>query len=174
MYEIRDHPHAPDLAALGEFLMEPVDPAEIRERRDAGEELLETNLLDLDEVDAYVELDDEPAAPGSTDVGTVLYRLVQLFGTPQFEAYVAGGDVSWRDDETFKYLFEVTRQDGPGEWLVTVHDWRVRLGVSAAAWAEDEDAEPPAIDPDDAIALLALVVRVVTNAVHCEYEDVPY
>lgn len=174
MYEIREHPDTPDLEALGEFVVEPVAPDAIRDRREAGEELVEVNLLDADEVDAYVELNPDPRAPGDTDIGTALYRLVQLFGTPQFEEYVAGEDISWRDDETFKYLFEVTREDEPGEWLITVHDWRVRLGVSLAAWSGDLDAEAPAVDPSEAVSLLALVTNLVTEPVFCEYEEVPY
>lgn len=175
MYDIREHPDAPDLSNLGEFVVEPISPDEIRNRRDDGEELHEVNLLEHENVDAYIELEPNPDKPGmNIDIGTALYRLVQLFGTPQFEEYVAGNDISWRDDETFKYLFEVTREETDDQWLITVHDWRVRLGVSLAGWSSDLDGDTPEVDPGEAISLLALVTNVVSEPVLCEHEDVPF
>lgn len=168
MYEIRDHPDAPSLDELREFVVEPIPPGEIRRRRDDGEHLVEVNLLDHDAVDAYVELD----GPGRSelDIGTVLYRLVQLFGTPPFPEYRAGTDISWRDDTTFKYLFRArgTEESADAGRLVTVHDWHVRLGVSHAAWTDDPDTRP-SVDPSTAIATLALVANIVTEPVECEY-----
>lgn len=174
MYEIRDHPDAPDLSDLGEFLVEPVPPSTIRERRQAGDELVEVNLIDHEDLQVHVSLDPDPHSPGTTDIGTALYRLVQLFGTPQFDEYVAGEDVSWRDNETFKYLFEVRHEDTDDRWLITVHDWRVRLGVSLADWESDLEGEDPDVDEKHAIALLRLVTNIVTQPVHCEHKDIPY
>lgn len=175
MFDIREHPDAPEFDELGEYTIEPVAPEEIRRRRDDGDELREVNLLEHDDVDAYVELEPNPEQPGmQTDIGTAYYRFTQLWGTPQFEEYVAGNDVSWRDDETFKYLFEVTEEDGTGEWLITVHDWRVRLGVSLAGWSSELDGDAPAVDPDEAVALLALVTNVASEPVLCEHEEVPF
>lgn len=174
MYEIREHPDAPGVDELHEYLLEAVPPEEIRRRRESGDELLETNLLELDAVDAYVELEPDPMAPGDTDIGTALYRLVQLFGTPNVRRHVAGEDISNRTDTTFTYLLAVSRQDEPAEWLVTVHDWHVRLGVSVAGWASELDGEAPAVDPETAVSLLALVTNVVTEPVHCEYEEIVY
>lgn len=170
MYEIRDHPDAPDFAELGEFVVEPVAPDEIRERRDAGDELHEENLLEADGVDAYVHLDPDPMEPTrSLDIGIALYRLVQLFGTPQFPEYMAGNDISWREDEVFKFLLEVTREEADDRWLITVHDYKVSLGVSLAAWNAAPD-----VDTEEAVALLSLVTNVVDHAVECEYADKPY
>lgn len=173
MYEIRDHPDSPDLDELQEYVFEPVPPAEIERRREAGDELREVNLLDHEAVDAHVTLEN-PREKRSIDIGTVLYRLVQLFGTPQFSEYRAGEDISWRDDETFKYLFTVTAQDDGDEWLITVHDWRVRLGVSLAAWDSEIDGDAPPVDEEDALALLRLVTNVVTEPVLCEHKEIPY
>lgn len=170
--DIEEHPEAPSPEELGEFVVEPVPLETIRERRERGEHLVETNLLEHDEVNVYVELDDP--GPGHENVGTVLYRLVQLFGTPQFPEFFAGNDITDRADTTFKYLLEVheTDEDGRSErnWLVTVHDWHVRFGVSLAAWSEDPDDEP-AVEPTEAVPLVALLTNAVTEPVECEFEE---
>jgi len=168
MFDIREHPDAPAPDELRQFIVEPVPPDEIQARRDAGEHLHEVNLLDHDAVDAYIEL--EGPATAEIDIGTVLYRLVQLFGTPPFPEFQAGTDISWREDTTFKYLLEARPADDPDDagQLFTVHDWRVHLGVSHAAWAT-EPAGDLAIDPTEAITTLALVSNIVTEPVECEY-----
>ncbi len=183
MYEVMDHPEAPEPEEMGEFVVEPVAPGNVREKREAGLTLVEENLLQHDDVDAYVELS-EPGDREMVDVGTVLYRLVQIFGTPQFPEYQAGNDISWRTDDTFKYLLRVRKgvdapslddegADGDGgsaEWLVTVFDHKVRLGVGLAEWHEDPDASVE-VDPAEAIPLMAVIRQGVADPVQCEYED---
>lgn len=171
MFDIRDHPQAPDFDEIREYLVEPIPWATIRDRREKDEALREINLLEHDEVDAYVELEG-PARTGM-DIGTVLYRLVQLFGTPPFPEYQAGNDISWRKDDTFKYLFRIRRDGEPADsgHLLTVHDWHVRLGVSLAAWDRDPAATVEDF-VDTAITSLAIVNNVVTEPVRCEYEEV--
>jgi hypothetical protein len=171
-FDIENHPESPSLDELGEFIIEPVPPAEIQTRRDRGEVLVETNLMDHDAVDAYVELGD-PERGIRENVGTVLYRLVQLFGTPQLPEFRAGTDISHRTDATFKYLLEVSETDPDDpparDWLITVHDWHVRLGVSLADWSDDPE-DRPSVEKSEAIDLLALVNNAVTEPVECEYE----
>lgn len=171
MFDIRDHPEAAEFDELGEHLVEPVPWATIRDHRVDGLSLREINLLEHVEVDAYVEL--EGPAHSGMDIGTVLYRLVELFGAPPFPEYQAGNDISWRTNETFKYLLPI-RQDGVSEGsghLLTVHDWQARLGVSLTAWDRD-----PMTTVDDfveaAITSLAIAHNVVTEPVRCEYEEV--
>ncbi|MFT4890350.1 MAG: hypothetical protein ACI9YT_001264 [Halobacteriales archaeon] len=171
-FDIENHPESPSLDELGEFIVEPVPPEEIQARRDRGEVLVETNLMEHEEVDAYVELGN-PEQGVRESIGTVLYRLVQLFGTPQFPEFRAGTDISDRTDTTFKYLLEVSEndtEDSPREWLITVHDWHVRLGVSLAEWSDDP-GDRPSVERSEAIVLLALVNNAVTEPVECEYED---
>jgi hypothetical protein len=179
MYNVLNHPDAPAVEELSEYVVEPVAPDVIERRREAGETLVEANLLEHDAIDAYVELSqpDEEIV----DVGTVLYRLVQLFGTPQFPEYRAGEDISWRHDETFKYLLsaregaeapvegdpEATTDDGR---LLTVFDYHVGLGIGLAAWHDGPDATVD-VETEEAIALMALITHAVTDPVQCEYED---
>lgn len=175
--DIRDHPDAPSLDALGELVVEPVSRAEIQSHRESGDRLLECNLNEHESFDAYAELETDPFGEGANDdVGTALYRLVQLFGTPQLAEYAAGEDVSDRTDTTFKYLFRVRAPGGtdlPDEWLVTAFDWHVRLGVALADWGAS-DADEPAYRPDVALTSFALVANVASEPVQCEYEDVWY
>lgn len=176
--EIREHPDAPDFEELQEFSMEPVPPAEIARHRERGDVLVEYSLREHPELQATIDLDQTPLGPTSgQDVGTALYRLIQLFGTPNVETYPAGTDLREREDATFKYLFEVVHGDPEApedEWLVTVHDWHVQLGASLAAWREDPEADPPEPPVEDAIVLLALVRNVAGEPVPCEYEEVWY
>jgi hypothetical protein len=173
--DIRDHPDAPSLEELREFTLVPVARDEIEARRADGEELRELNLRE-ERNDVYVELEPDPDGPGgSLDIGMVLYRLVQLFGTPQVPGFEAGADVSDREDTTFEYLFRLIREgDGegslPDEWLVTVFDTHVDLGVGLAGWSGD-GVDPSEYGDDVALVSLALVTNVVTEPVTCAYED---
>ena len=173
--DIRDHPDAPSLEELREFTLVPVAREEIEARYADGEDLRELNLRE-ERGDVYVELNPNPDESGATlDIGMVLYRLVQLFGTPQVPGYEAGGDVSGREDTTFKYLFRVSRNgdgDGslPAEWLVTVFDSHVDLGVGLAGWSGD-DVDPAEYGDDVVLVSLALATNVVTEPVTCAYED---
>ena len=173
-FEIRDHPDAPSMEELRELTLVPIPPEEIERRVEAGERLREVNLMD-ERDDVVVHLNKRPMERERTgeDIGTALYRLVQLFGTPQFPGFAAGTDVSDRDNETFKYLFEL--QTGPeaealpDSWLVTVFDYNVRLGVGLAGW--EGEADPTAYDAQTGLVSVALVTNVVTEPVQCEFEN---
>ena len=180
-YDIREHPDAPPAEELTDLTLVPVAREEIRRRLDEGDELDEVNLRETRD-DVYVELEPDPTSRGpADDIGTALYRLVQLFGTPQMPGFEAGSDVSWREDTTFKYLFRLgTAAEGgdgerelPDEWLVTVYDWHTQLGVGLAGWTDD-GVDPAAYDDAVGLVSLALVTNVVTDPVQCEYKDMWY
>lgn len=175
--DIRNHPDAPSLESLQNVVVEPVPRDEIAARRDADEYLLEDNLVDREDLDVRLELSDTPGGEVSQDVGTVLYRFTQLFGTPQLPEYQAGEDISFREETVFKYLFrastEAAGEDLPEEWLVTVFDYRVGLGVGVATWGDDPAASFTAERPV-AITSLALAHNIANEAVECVYEDVWY
>ncbi|QZX99657.1 hypothetical protein [Halobaculum rubrum] len=173
--DIRDHPQTPPVEELQEFTLVPVAREEIADRRGDGEELREVNLRESRD-DVYVELDPDPTERGAhDDIGTALYRLVQLFGTPNVPGYDAGDDVSEREDTTFKYLFRLVNgaeerdRTLPDEWLVTVFDWHTELGVGIAEWGEDPD--PDAVDGAVGLVSLALATNVVSEPIQCIYKD---
>jgi hypothetical protein len=178
--DVTNHPDAPGVERLTDLVVEPVPRAEIERRRADGEVLVEHGVRERDDVDAEVRLDRTAGGRRlDQDVGTYLYRFVQLFGTPQFPEYAAGEDVSWREDETFKYLLRVdaggadAADDLPPEWLMTVYDYRVSLGVAVAEWCDSErEATPPGAAVS--LASLALARNVGGEPVACEYEGVWY
>ena len=174
-YDIREHPQAPPVEELREFTLIPVAREEIRSRREAGATLRELNLRE-ERDDVYVELEPDPTERGRhDDVGTALYRLVQLFGTPNVPGYDAGDDLSGREDTTFEYLLRVVNESDadertlPDEWLITVYDYHVELGVGLAGW--DDEVDPAAYDDAVGLVSLALATNIVTEPLECVYED---
>lgn len=177
---IYEHPEAPDIEELHNFIVEAVPPETIRERHDDGQTLVEDNLTERDDLDIRIPL--RRASDGrelEQDIGTYYYRFTQLLGTPNLPVAVAGEDISERTNETFKYLLKVTPEadadsdDLPEEWLMTVYDWKVGFGVSYAEWTDDADAS---ITADEYLALttLRLAHNIGSEPVQCEYEDIWY
>jgi hypothetical protein len=103
--------------------------------------------------------------------------MVQLFGTPPFPEDMAGEDISDRRETTYAYLFEVRVDDEveslPDEWLVTIRDWKLEVGVGVCEWREDGDDAFEA-DPQVALTSMALAQNVTTEPVECEFEDIWY
>lgn len=121
--------------------MEPLAPAAIRERLDAGEVLVTTDIPSYLGRSIAVEAD--------TSIG--LYRLVQLFGTPNVPGLEAGADQPLREQTTWQYLFEFTVR--PPADTGDALDAGDTLDVGDALDASDElDAgdETADTDPSDA------------------------
>lgn len=174
--DVRTHPDAPDLEQLQNVVLEPVPQDEIRRRREDGEVLVEDVVNEREDLDVRAPMSETPGEEVEGDVGTALYRLIQLFGTPQFPEYMAGEDISDRHETTYRYLFRARVRDEmpdlPDEWLMTIQDWRVEVGVAVAEWRED-DAE---FDADAGVALtaMALAQRLANQPVECEFKDIWY
>jgi len=80
------------------FTLSPVAPGDIDARLAAGDRL---DVIDVPgALDRRLHLD--------TGTGLVLYRLVQLFGTPNVPDLEAGADQPPRERTTWRYLFEAT------------------------------------------------------------------
>lgn len=174
--DVRSHPDAPDMDQLRNLVLEPVPRAEIERRRADGETLLEDVVNEREDLDVYAPMSEAPGEPTKGDVGTGLYRLVQLFGTPQFPEFMAGEDISDREKTTYKYLFRASVEDDveelPDEWLMTIMDWKVRVGVGVATWAsEDEDFTA---DSTVALTSMALAQNVTSEAIQCDFKDIWY
>jgi len=174
--EIRKHPDAPDPETLQDLVVEPVPVEEIEREREDGRVLVEDNVREREDLDVIAYLSPEPDGEDAVSIGVGLYRLVQLFGTPQLSEYHAGQDISWRTDETFKYLFRARCEEAdeddelPEEWLFTVHDSHVRYAASVAEWRDDDEE----FTADDSLALTtyALAQQLVVEPVEAVYEDI--
>lgn len=177
--EIREHPDTPDLELFESVTVEPVPIDEIERKREQGLVLVEDNVRTRDDLDVMAYLSPDSDGAESHSIGVGLYRLVQLFGTPQFPEFRAGEDISHRTNSVFKYLFRVDLGDVdtddeeiPQEWLFTVHDTNVRYAASVAEWREDDEEFTA---PDDlALATYALAQQLIVDPVPCVYEDIPY
>lgn len=134
------------------FTVTPVSPAVVMERT-AGQTL---ETLDIPaHLDRQLVVDADP--------GTALYRLVQLFGTPNVPGFEAGG-VSHsheRSVTTWQYLFDVTydppdddegnasertKADSPTSLLLSVYDYKTDVSTGLSGWIED-DGQRAALDP---------------------------
>lgn len=175
-----------EIASLEEYNIQPVSPAEIVDRRDAGEVLVSF---------------DAPAYIGrklftKTETGMILYRLVQLFGTPNVPGLEAGTDQPDRETRTWQYLFEASYEPEDGEgWsrLVSVYDHKTNVSVGLSEWRDPDEGLPEAVDgeypfpeaieaeeipswldtPDEEeLKLLVAMVRLtVEHAVEATYKD---
>jgi hypothetical protein len=126
------------------FTVEPASPTEIGRRLD-GAALATLDIPDL--------LDRKLVA--EVETGVALYRLVQLFGTPNVPVGVAGAPQSDRESTTWQYLFAVsfdaegTDVDAPTEFLLSIYDYRTDVSVGLSAWADrgigaDRSGDEPA------------------------------
>lgn len=174
------------------FDLSPVDPAAVRGRLDAGHSLEVADLpLSLGR-----QLVPEP------ETGTALYRLVQLFGTPNVPGTEAGEpDQRERYRSTWTYLFDVTYDprpeegDGDGDdgdgnpavpesLLLAVYDYETDVSVGITGWhddgagvvrepvAADETTAPPTVPDEFAETLVTLGLSIIEEPVPATYEDV--
>ncbi|MFC7080632.1 hypothetical protein [Halorussus caseinilyticus] len=174
--DVRTHPDTPDLEQLQNLVLEPIPQSEIRRRRSDGEVLVEDVVNDREDLDVRAPMTPEPGEPSEGDVGTALYRLVQLFGTPTFPEYMAGEDISDRHETTYKYLFRVQLEDDvedlPDEWLMTIRDWQLEVGVGICEW-RDDGGEFTA-DSGVALTSMALAQNVTNEPVACDFKEIWY
>lgn len=177
-----DYRYLPEqAAALQERItMTPVPPEEIAERG-------ETATLVTTDVPDYL---DKGVAP-DVDCAIALYRLVQLFGTPNVPGLEAGADQHSRERTTWQYLFRVVDEpeDGPErELLLSVYDDGTTVSAGLSEWVPHEDAPTPARGdrvslepsgdplpsgmPDDDYCrdLVRLVLSTVEHAVEATYK----
>lgn len=131
-----DFVHGPErFGWLERTTLEPVAPATVRERLADGEMLATVDVPGHLDRSLVVE----------TGTGAVLYRLVQLFGTPNVPGLGAGADQPDREATTWQYLFSFAHEPEAGEptrALVSVYDYRTDVSVGVSTWRRPD--EPPA------------------------------
>lgn len=158
------------------FDMRPVDPAAIDERFEDGDVLRTVDLPMSLNRGLVVE-------PGT---GMALYRLTQLFGTPNVDVWAAGSEMGERDVSTWQYLFEVvfSAEDGEDrEFLLSIYDHKTDVSVGLSTWDGSGDdrvvpapteSAPPGLElPDEEFreGLVQLTLNVLEEPVPATYED---
>lgn len=144
-----------------------------------------------DHTDATLETLDIPSHLGrqlvvEVDPGAALYRLVQLFGTPNVPGFEAGGVARERTVTTWQYLFEVNydpREEGedpPTTFLLSVYDYKTDVSTGLSVWnrSSDENAILDPVESADDLPLASIpddeflegVVQLVLNMIE---EPVP-
>jgi hypothetical protein len=168
-----------DLERFERFVIEPVRPEAIEERRR----------------EAALETLDVPRHLGrklvvGTGTGNALYRLVQLFGTPNVPGLEAGATSRERGPTTWQYLFAVTYEPGPDEdaptdLLLSIYDYKTDVSTGLSAWSEEKEAEPGIRDPVETKSstmgsipdaefletVVQLVLNIVEEPVSATYEE---
>lgn len=174
-------PEDADGGVFERFSLRPVPPGDLSRRLDDGSTL---EVLDLPGyLDRPLELD--------TGVGLSLYRLVQLFGTPNGPRGVAGGDQRDRETTTWLYVFAVNYDRRPGDddgvpssFLLALYDYATEPSVGIVDWHEDgageirepvtDAADAPAVTPPPeafAETVVELALSLVEEPVPATYRD---
>lgn len=149
--------------------IEPVAPGRVADRFEAGETLVT--------VDIPSHLG--PKLVVDADTSIALYRLVQLFGTPNLTeraGLTAGTDQRTRETRTWQYLFDGSYEPEDGqrrEFLVSIYDYKTDTSIGVSAWQEGGDSgeacpepleEPPAwMDLPEEDLLVGLVHLLRTS-----------
>lgn len=158
------------------FDMRPVDPATIEERIADGE-VLKT-------VDLPMHLDRQLVVDPET--GMALYRLIQLFGTPNVTVWTAGSGMPDRDVTSWKYLFDVTFSGEDSEdrqFLLSIYDHKTEVSVGLSLWDKVGDEGPvpePMASPPEGFelpdekfceGLVQLTLNVVEEPVPATFKE---
>jgi hypothetical protein len=159
------------LAWFEQFDLRPAPPERIREHLADGRA--------LDTVDLPTHLGKRLIV--DADTGLVLYRLVQLFGTPNVPGFEAGANQHDREATTWRYLFELTYAPEDGdveEYLLSIYDRRTDVSVGLAGWreADGEESLPEPGEESDAVEIPddeELLVGIVQLALNVVEEPVP-
>ncbi|MFB6360547.1 MAG: hypothetical protein ABEH59_04425 [Halobacteriales archaeon] len=163
------------------FSLTPTPPGEINEA------LADGAALETMDIPSYLG----PPAQTDCDTGVALYRLVQLWGTPNAPGMTAGAVQLERDRTTWQYLFDVEYErrasdddEVPGSFRLSVYDYET--DVSAGLWGfsptddgngtvrEPAESTVPAVSPppDDFLeGVVSLTLNMVDEAVPATYKE---
>lgn len=178
------NPYATDRNRLewyARFSLTPVDPAAIQARLDGGET--------LDTMDLPTYLSQQALTDCETGVG--LYRLVQLWGTPNVPGRVAGAIEADRSRTTWQYLFDVSYDRGPDDdpavperFLLSVYDYKTDISAGLSRFVEPSSSEGSVDEPHETgfpadelppdpflTGVVGLVLNMVDEAVPATFKE---
>lgn len=163
------------------FSLTPTSPSEINER------LADGQALETMDIPSYLS----ERARTDCETGVALYRLVQLWGTPNVPGRTAGAMAFERDRTTWQYLFDVEydrREEDdsavPASFRLSVYDYKTGVSVGLSGFGEPEEGdwdveEPreaavPSVTPpsDDFLeGIVGLALNMVDEAVPATYKE---
>lgn len=162
------------------FSLTPANPSDINERLADGQALVTTDIP------SYFS----ERARTDCETGVALYRLVQLWGTPNVPGRTAGAMAFERDRTTWQYLFDVEYErrdeDGdavPSSFRLSVYDYKTDVSAGLSAFTESTAGGPVpepqpdvvssiALPPDDFLeGVVALAINMVDEAVPATFEE---
>lgn len=158
------------------FDMRPVDPSTIEDRVDGGQVLRTVDLPQSLNRGLVVE----------PSTGMAMYRLTQLFGTPNIDVWAAGSEMAERDVSTWQYLFDVVFSAEDGEeqqLLLSIYDYKTDVSVGLSRWDESDgdrpvpaptESAPTELELPDAEfreGLVQLALNVLEEPVPATHED---
>lgn len=161
------------------FTLRPTAPREINERLRAGE------AIETTDIPGYLG----HRARTECETGVALYRLVQLWGTPNVPGVTAGAVEFERDRTTWQYLFDVDYEprpddDVPESFRLSVYDYKTDVSAGLSGFGPTEDDvgtvyEPretvvPSVSPppeDFLEGVVGLVLNMVDQPVPATYKE---
>jgi hypothetical protein len=178
------NPYASDgerLEWFRRFTLTPTPPREINEQLRDGQTI---KTLDIP---GYLG----PKAETECETGVALYRLVQLWGTPNVPGMTAGAMEADRDRTTWQYLFDVdydlaeADDDSiPESFRLSVYDLKTNISSGLSAFVESDDGIGSVHEPSDSVeaalptmpdqfleGVVALALNMVDEAVPATYKE---
>ena len=163
------------------FTLTPTPPATVNERLGEGA------ALETMDIPGYLG----PPAETDCETGVALYRLVQLWGTPNVPGLTAGAMQLDRDRTTWQYLFDVEYEpresdgdDVPTSFRLSVYDHKTNVSAGLSGFGEagedgrfvrepvDEPVPSVAVPPDEFLeGVVALALNMVDQAVPATYKE---
>ena len=163
------------------FTLTPTAPRTINERLGDG------LAIETTDIPGYLG----PKARTECETGVALYRLVQLWGTPNVPGMTAGALQLDRDRTTWQYLFDVDYEPReadadalPESFRLSVYDLGTDVSAGLAGFGEAGGDEPfvrePVDEPVPSVELppdgflegvMALALNMVDQAVPATYKE---
>ena len=164
------------------FTLRPTSPREVTERLRDGERLQTTDIP------GYLG----PTAQTDCETGVALYRLVQLWGTPNVPGMTAGAIEFERDRTTWQYLFDVDYEPLPDDddavpetFRLSVYDYKTEVSAGLSGFDGSDgstggtveeptaDVVPSVVMPPDPFleGVVSLALNMVDEAVPATFRE---
>lgn len=163
------------------FTLRPTEPSEINRRLGDG------RALETTDIPTYLG----SKAETECETGVALYRLVELWGTPNVPGMTAGAIQFERDRTTWQFLFDVDYERRPEDetavpdsFRLSVYDYKTDVSAGLSGFGETDDRVGTVREPGEAVAssvtpppdeflegVMGLVLNMVDEPVPASYKE---